>query len=327
MAFSGTISQTKFNARKVIDAAFTACKMPLSTVSGEHIQIARDQLYLLLSDLPNKGLLLWTIEKQLYPIQAGVQRLQLEHGTIDLLDTNLRLMSPVEYVSIDTPTSRELILDGPAALDTLAVEWFGDPAPFTVERLPEGSAVWEPLMSVPEKPGHKAWYELPNTSRVDRIRINVETPSLLLQDVTLAYNSNEIPLSRMNRNDWAAIGTRGAPSERPVQYYVDRGAAHVDMYLWPTPNEHSVDNAIATWRKRYIMDVGSMQDDVEVPQRWLQALTSLLAVRLALNIAQIDDSRIPLLTQVAAEDSRLAQSDEFDNSPMRILPNISAYTA
>jgi hypothetical protein len=66
MAFSETVSQTVFNTRKVIDSAMRRCRVPAQTITGEHIEIAKDQLFLLLSAWANDGAPLWCVEKQLY---------------------------------------------------------------------------------------------------------------------------------------------------------------------------------------------------------------------------------------------------------------------
>lgn len=56
MAYSGTISQTIFDTRRVIENAARRCKMPPQTLTAEHIDVANDQLYLMLSALANQGL-------------------------------------------------------------------------------------------------------------------------------------------------------------------------------------------------------------------------------------------------------------------------------
>ena len=54
MAFSGTISQTVFNTGRIIDNAIRRCKLSAQQITAEYIDIANDQLYLLLSDLANQ---------------------------------------------------------------------------------------------------------------------------------------------------------------------------------------------------------------------------------------------------------------------------------
>jgi hypothetical protein len=63
-----------------------------------------------------------------------------------------------------------------------------------------------------------------------------------------------------------------------------------------------------------------------VPQRWYEAVVAMLAAKLALEIAEVDASMIPLLDQKAQQALYTAQAEERDNSPMMIAPNISMYT-
>jgi hypothetical protein len=74
------------------------------------------------------------------------------------------------------------------------------------------------------------------------------------------------------------------------------------------------------------MDVGTMTQDVEVPQRWLEAIVAGLAAKMALELVEVDVNLIPILDQKAASTLYIAQMEERDNSPMMIAPNISPYT-
>ena len=90
MAYSGTISQTVFNTGRVIDNAFRRCKLPAEQISGEYIEIANDQLYLLLADLANQGVPLWCIEKLILPLYEGNGVINLPTRIVDILNSNLR---------------------------------------------------------------------------------------------------------------------------------------------------------------------------------------------------------------------------------------------
>ena len=68
MAYSGTVSQTTFDTRRVIEHAARRCRMPAQTLTSEHVDIANDNLYLLLSALANEGAPLWCIQKTIYPL-------------------------------------------------------------------------------------------------------------------------------------------------------------------------------------------------------------------------------------------------------------------
>jgi hypothetical protein len=69
-----------------------------------------------------------------------------------------------------------------------------------------------------------------------------------------------------------------------------------------------------------------MTQDIEVPQRWLDAVIALLAAKLALEIPDVAPDMIPLLDAKAAQAEGEAWAEERDNSPIRWAPNISAYT-
>ena len=98
------------------------------------------------------------------------------------------------------------------------------------------------------------------------------------------------------------------------------------MNLWPVPNAAAEVMQVVVWAQRHIMDVGTMTQNIEVPQRWYEAIVAMLAARLAMEYIEVDAGLIGMLDQKAKESLYFAQQEERDNSPMMILPNISMYT-
>ena len=92
MATSGTVSTTNFTTRRVIDHAFRRCRLGAQQITSEMIDVAKDQLYLILSNLANRGLQLWCIERSILPMYEGNGAVPMPLGTIDVLNTNLNLM-------------------------------------------------------------------------------------------------------------------------------------------------------------------------------------------------------------------------------------------
>ena len=74
------------------------------------------------------------------------------------------------------------------------------------------------------------------------------------------------------------------------------------------------------------MDVGTLVQELEVPQRWYEAIVSGLASKMALELIEVNPDIIPMLDQKAASALAIAQSEERDNSPTYLTPNISMYT-
>jgi hypothetical protein len=74
------------------------------------------------------------------------------------------------------------------------------------------------------------------------------------------------------------------------------------------------------------MDVGTLQQELEIPQRWYDAIVMKLASRLALEIDIVDPSMIQLLTPLAADSLRIAWDGDNDGSSTTIQPMIGYYT-
>ena len=79
-------------------------------------------------------------------------------------------------------------------------------------------------------------------------------------------------------------------------------------------------------RQRHMMDVGELTDDLDVPQRWLNAIISDLSWRIAMETPEIEPSLVGELKQFAIEAMTIAQNAERDQTPMRIAPRIGVYT-
>ena len=136
----------------------------------------------------------------------------------------------------------------------------------------------------------------------------------------------EIPLARMNRDDYTNLPNKYFQSNRPLQYWFDRQIPSPIMHMWPVPDISATVMQLVLWVQRYIMDVGSMTQNLEIPQRWYEAIVACLAAKLALEIVEVDPQMIPMLDAKAAQALSIAQAEERDNSPMMISPNISMYT-
>jgi len=327
MAFSNTVSQTNFNTRRVIDNAIRRCKLTAQQITAEHIDIANDQLYLFLSDLANQGAPLWCIEKQIYPLYDGVGDITMTDGTVDILNSNFRWLQQVTGINYDTSTYREVDFTDDIFVANVGILWSAAAVPIVLERSDDG-VVWDEIQS--ETPtasaGEWTWYDLDSSVAARYFRVRATSGTLGFSQIYLANTPTEIPLARMNRDDYTNLPNKAFQSNRPLQYWFDRQVNNPIMHMWPVPNLAATVCQIVVWRQRYIMDVGTMTQDVEVPQRWLEAIVAGLAAKMALELTEVDVNLIPILDQKAAISLNIAQMEERDNSPMMIAPNISPYT-
>jgi hypothetical protein len=329
MAFSNTISQTVFDTRKVIENAARRCKVPAQSLSAEHVDIANDQLYLLLSDLANQGAPLWCVEKQIYGLYEGVGQVTTDLGTVDILNANLRTLSEVTGTNTITSTAYKVDFTDDTAVTTAGVLWASASASgLSLQTSPDGST-WttiqtEDVSSVTA--GEWTWFDLDSVVAKRYFRLLATGGTLAYTTVFLGNNPTEIQLSRMNRDDYTNLPNKAFQSNRPLQYWFDRQVRQPIMHLWPTPNAAATTSQITLWRHRHIMDVGAMTQEIEVPQRWLEAVVSMLAAKLAQEYVEVDPQIIPMLDGKAQSALYIAQMEERDNSPMMLQPNISVYT-
>jgi hypothetical protein len=327
MAFSNTVSQTVFNTGRVIDNAIRRCKLPAQSITSEHIDIANDQLYLLLADLANQGTPLWCIDKQIYPLYAGVGDITMTMGSVDILNSNLRTLQEVTGTNYDSATERVVYFGSPTFVTTVGVFWTAASVPLSLERS-DDNITWTVIQT--EDPsavaGEWTWFDLDSSLAAYYFRVRAVSGTLSFDQIYLGNMPTEIPLARMNRDDYTNLPNKSFQSNRPLQYWFDRQVNQPVMHMWPVPNVAATVYQIVLWRQRYIMDVGTMTQEIEIPQRWYEAVVSMLAAKMAMELVEVDASLIPMLDAKAAQALAVAQAEERDNSPMMISPNISMYT-
>ena len=350
MTTSGTVSQTVFNTNNILDQAFRRCKVPPETVTSEMQQTALDSLYLLISSLCNRGIQLWTIEKIILPFYLGNGYVTTPVGTIDLLNTNLRTIN--QYTgSISSSSGSPSLADDndlstacvqtapngwilqnllqPTLVTTLGVnmyaagtynlkiEWSNDSTNWVTVVNP-GAVVY------PQNGWN--WYDINPSITAQYWRLS-ETggATLSVAEFVTAGNPTEIPIARLNQDDYTNLPNKTFQG-RPLQFWLDRQLAAPVARLWPTPDQQAQFAQFVAWRQRHIMDVGSLTETIELPQRWVDAITWELANRLCFEIKEVDIAMADRIAPRAAEAMSMAFMEERDNSPFMMAPNISPYT-
>lgn len=327
MAYSGTVSQTTFNTRRVIEHAARRCKMSPQALSAEHVDVANDLLYLLLSDLANQGAPLWCIQKSIYPLYNGVSQIVTYSGTVDILNSNLRWLQQVTGTDVDTTTTRITEFDSSTQVSTVGILWSSAAVPVEFSRSDDG-LIWEVIQSeVPSaSAGEWTWYDLNSAVAANYFRVRATSGTLGFSQIYLGNTPTEIPLARLNRDDYTNLPNKSFQSNRPLQYWLDRQSLSPVMNLWPVPNDAATVMQVVVWAHRHIMDVGTMTQEIEVPQRWYETIVAMLAAKMAMEYIEIDSAMVPALDAKAQATLYQTQQEERDNSPLNIAPSIGAYT-
>jgi len=103
MATSGTIATTVIKTSQLIEKALRRCGINPASATVETLDTAREDLFMLMMSLSNRGLNLWCIDQQIIPLVAGQATYVLPDGTLDVL--NALIQTPSEDGWRDFPLS------------------------------------------------------------------------------------------------------------------------------------------------------------------------------------------------------------------------------
>lgn len=354
MATSGTTATTTFKTRKVIDQAYRRCRLPAQSITGEMIQSALDELQLMLPAWLNKQLPLWCQTKYILGLQEGVYSVELPVGVIDVLDVNLRtttrLTDGIASSSTGTPDNAfdadlatvctltgvigqniTLTLNEAASVQTTGL-LPASSGTYSLEfqYLDQDGVTWVPYYTntaVVLVDSEWFWIDsqgIPLTALGYRMVLNTAS-ALSVRELVFANNGNEINMARINRDDWFYLPNKYSTG-RPVQFWLDRQRVQAVMNIWPAPAAQFVYSQITMIAARQIMDVGTLQQEIEVPQLWWDALVCGLAERLAIITPEVKPEMIKITKEMASDSLALAFAENRDRSPINIVVDISPYT-
>jgi hypothetical protein len=350
MATSGTVSQTVFNTNKLIDHAFRRCKIAPQQITPEYQQTAQDLLFLLLSTLASKGIALWCIQKEILPLYENVQTVPCPVGTVDVLNANLRTIERLSGTPDASEGAAENAFDGDLTTDctqTIADGWISLELDSAASApifgiYPASSGEWS--IAIQASNDGTTWTDLYVNTALDVVtaewfwvdiegvldftfyRLKANDGTILdVGEFVIANLPNEIPVAKINRDDYANLPNKFFQG-RPVQFWYDKQRSPPLMQLWPAPQEQYAFAQIILYVQRYVQDVGSLTQEVEVPQRWYLAVVLMLAKQLAMEIPEVKPGVFQEIAPEALMEERKAWDSETDSSPSFILPNISPYT-
>lgn len=326
MAYSGSVSGTTFNALKVVDHAFRRCRLPAQAITAEMQEYALESLYVFLSELANIKTPSWCIEKLVLPMYQNQPIVTLPVGTVEVLNLNYRVLQVVTGATVTTATSYTVNFTTQTVVDTVGIKWSAAAVPVTFQVSTDG-LVWTTVgtSSATASAGEITWTDISGALPYTYFRITSTQP-LSYSAITMGNLPQEIPLGQLNRDSYVNQSNKVFPG-RPSSYYFQRDLPQPVVNLWPAPFSASEQAQLVLWRHRQIMDTENLQQEVEVPQRWLEAIIDGLAARVAAETPQVDPQIMAVREQKAAMSIQRAWDGDNDGSPIQINPGISVYTA
>lgn len=329
MAVSGTIATTVFDTAKVIELAYRRCRLPPQRISGEMVTLAKDSLFLVLSELASHGFKLWTTEKTIIPFAEGVSYVDAPPGTLEVRDVNIRSLTEVAGTETANFADHEIEFTEAVTITTLGVKFTATATlDLVIDTSNDGSA-WTTALDIDSAAyvvGRWYWFDIEGATATTFIRVRESTAAAFtLSDIYAGNTPQERSLSVLNRNVYASFpdkATRG----RPSQYWLDRQRDTSRLHVYPVPNADAAKLQVVCFRDRHIMDVGSLTQTLDVPQAWFNAIVAMLATQLALDCQEVDPARYQVLKPVSAEALALAKSNERSRADIDIQADIGSYT-
>lgn len=325
MAYSGNVSGTTFNALKVVDHAFRRCRLPAQAITAEMQSYALDSLYVMLSELANIKTPSWCIEKLILPMYENQPIVTLPPGTVEVLNLNYRVLQLLDGVVTTTSTTYTVSFTTQTTVNTIGIKWSAASVAVTFQVSANGS-VWVTVGSSSDavSSGEITWTDISGALPYAYFRIT-SASTINYSEITLGNLPQEIPLGQLNRDSYVNQSNKVFPG-RPSSYYFQRDLPEPVVYLWPAPFSDAEAAQLVLWRHRNIMDTENLQQEIEIPNRWLEAIINGLAARVAAETPAVAAELMPMLEQKAGMSQQRAWDGDNDGSPIQINPGIGCYT-
>jgi hypothetical protein len=190
------------------------------------------------------------------------------------------------------------------------------------------SVNWTKVYTAPEQQypaSQTTWFVIENSLNARAWRIT-ETggATLAIQQIYFnqptTFGTGDRLLSSLSRSEYVSIATK-MNTGFPSGYYFDQ-TMNPNIILWPIPPASNVQNTILYTSYRYAQDITQMFQNVEVPQRFYDALVAGLSARLSMKFAL---DRYPMMKAEAMEAYNIAAATDFEDVKLRFEPDFTQY--
>lgn len=350
MAYSGTVGTTVVTVQNFIDQGARLAGKLAEELTVEQVVSAKQALFFVLSNLINQGINYWAIDKVVYGLQPNQNQYLLPVGGNDVLNALYRTMTRPTgsystsaggtvanlYDSNITTFCQQTSANGNFVVNFGSTQYIG-----SIGFMPYGSGVWNYYLqssvdgvtwttlytgtNVTVTSGQWIYQDIDPGSNVAYYRMQAfGGTTLALYEWYLGTNSTEIMMARLNRDDYTNLPNKNFTSNNPFQFWFNRQIPQAKITLWPTPSDAFVQMTV--WYSRQVEDVGALSGELEIPQRWNQAIQFLLGHQMSMILLGVQMDRVTYLEGQAEKYFIMAESEERDRSPIFFSPNISVYT-
>lgn len=355
MATSGTVGQTVFTTQEVIDHAYRRTKIPPELIGGEQIDSALRLLWTFLQGLASKGAPVWKIQTVLLPLYQGQGVVPTPVGTIEVLKANLRTLQRLSGIySTDQGGDPDLAFDSDpqtactqvAPNGSIEIDLGSANTITTIGLLPNATGSWNFVYEISQDGVSwenvatftaqavvtRQWlwndYAITRFPSYQYARIRATTGTMLdVAEFVVANTPSAIPMGPLNKDDWFNLPNK-AFQGRPVNHWQNMVLGAPVLNIWPVPDFAANFYQIEAQIHQAIQDVGTMAQQLEIPDRWFEAVVWSLAEMVA------DDNPdykgglegVARLERKAKEALNIAWGGIQPKGPIYLQPNISGYT-
>lgn len=144
--------------------------------------------------------------------------------------------------------------------------------------------------------------------------LDVETVNILqvYTRTTSGGINTDLMMQPISRAEYAAIPNKEQLSDRPFQYYFQRTSTP-SLFIWQAPRAVGV--RLYYYRMKIQQDAGAFTNSLDGPNRWMEAIASGLAAKLAVKFAP---DRLSFLQGLADQAYVRAKAEDREKVPLRI---------
>ncbi len=124
--------------------------------------------------------------------------------------------------------------------------------------------------------------------------------------------NTDLILQPISRAEYAALPNKAQQGARPTQYYFQRTITP-SIFVWPVPQDATV--TLYYYRMKMQEDAGAFTDSLNAPNRWMEAIASGLAAKLAVKFAPERQATLQILAQKSYD---IAAAEDRERVPLRI---------
>jgi hypothetical protein len=345
-----------YTAIQLIEEAARRAGITVDKLTSEIGEASLDQLNLVFTSLVNRGVQLWKRQQLILPCYVNESQILLPPGFNIVTTLNRRSLmgqyggtafsdsGGVAANAFDqnfATSCLQTVPNGSIGMDYTALGGvqittvgvcFAVAGIFSLfyEYSPDG-VTWTPVdaaTATVNAPGQWLWTDLngyPDIANRWRVR-SVGASNLSVEEIQFANTPTEINLGPWNLDEYAQQPNKN--SSGPVtNWYQQRNLGVTTLYVYQVPGDAQAFDQLVCWATQYLDDVTQIAQSLDVPMRWYDAITAMLARRLCRSLPGVADfERYPMLKSEEDEAVALAEGEERDPAPTNYDLNIDAYT-